>query len=134
VEAKTIVYESSSDIVEAIVPQQFVLSKYGSQALIFTTKVVPEMRTCSIHFQGLSDPFKAPMLNLPIHVKGSGHKIAAGRAIGNTSFALGGGLIGAVIPLLTGDMISSALAIVLFVSAAMVILGGTYLAGRLAER
>jgi len=134
VEARTIVYESSSDIVEAIVPQQFVLSKYGSQALIFTTKVVPEMRTCSIHFQGLSDPFKAPMLNLPIHVKGSGHKIAAGRAIGNTSFALGGGLIDAVIPLLTGNMISSALAIGLFVFAAMVILGGTYLAGRLAER
>ncbi|MHC1623681.1 MAG: radical SAM protein [Candidatus Methanospirareceae archaeon] len=92
-EARTIVYETSSEIVEGLGPKQFTLSKYGSDRLIFRTAEVRDTQTCTIHFQNPRTPFEAPMLDILIRVRGSGTKIGVTRAASVVTSGLGGGAL-----------------------------------------
>jgi len=97
-EIRKISYESSSDILNALGPKQFILTKYGSDTLFFVTKEVYRTQTCTIHFQSPKTPFEAPMIDMRIRVKGSGGKIAATRAGSVVSSALGGGILAITFP------------------------------------
>lgn len=93
VEARTIIYESSSELVKPLGPKQFILSKYGSDRLIFVTAEGRDAETCMIRFQSPKAPFEAPMLDIPIRIRGSGRKIRATRAVSVVSSGLGGGMV-----------------------------------------
>ena len=98
-EIRKILYESSSDILKANKTNQFVLSKYGSDTLIFSTDENYRALSSTIHFQSPKIPFEAPMIDIPIRVKGSGTKIAAASVGSLVSSGLGGGILAASIPL-----------------------------------
>ena len=105
VEARTVSYESSSEIVEAVMSTQLVLSKYGSDTLVFATKVLPDTRICAIHFRSPRTPFAAPLLDIPICVRGAGKRIGAARAGGAASFGLGSAMTGAFFSLLSLNIV-----------------------------
>jgi len=106
VEIRKIVYESSSDTLKALGTKQFVLSKYGSDRLIFGTEEVYRTETCTIHFQSPKTPFEAPMVDVRIRVKGSGRKIGATRAGSVACSGIGGGMMGLAFSLLVAQPVS----------------------------
>jgi uncharacterized Fe-S cluster-containing radical SAM superfamily protein len=129
-ESRKISYESSSDILNALGTKQFVVSKYGSDTLIFSTKEVYETQTCTIHFQSPKTPFEAPMIDMRIRVKGSGRKIGTTRAVSLVTSGLGGGISAASIPLLFTQNLWG----VLCISAGVLLLAlGGYLGTKYAE-
>lgn len=106
VEARAIIYESSSELIEALGPKQFILSKYGSDRLIFSTAEVRDTQTCIIHFQSPRTPFEAPMLDVAIRISGSGTKIGTTRAASVVLSGLGGGVLATFVSLLAAGYLN----------------------------
>lgn len=92
---RTIHFETSSDVIKALVPNEFVLSKYGSERLSFSSELLTlNAEKCTIFFKSLKRPFEAPAPQLTIEVKDIKGKAAHTNALGNALTGLAGAIIG----------------------------------------
>lgn len=133
IDARTITFESTCEAMKAVIPTQFICSKYGSDKIVFSTSQLPETRTCTVQFRSFTSPFEAPMLDIPIRIKGAGSKIAATRAASAVSSGLGGGSAAAFVPLLVSGTIDAWPWIWLFIFGVILLGCGAWLGTKYAK-
>lgn len=94
---RTIHFETSSDVIKVLVPNDLVLSKYGSEYLSFSSELSAHgAEKCTIFFQGVKEPFKAPAPKLTIDVEDVRRKASQTFAFGTAFMGLAGGLLGSI--------------------------------------
>lgn len=91
---RTIHFETSSDVIKALVPNEFVLSKYGSERLSFSSELLTlNAEKCTIFFKSLKRPFEAPAPQLTIEVKDIKRKATHTYALGAAFTGLAGAIV-----------------------------------------
>jgi hypothetical protein len=91
-ERRTIHCETSSDVIKILVPNDLVLSKYGSGQLSFRSgQAVEGVERCTIFFEGIKEPFKAPAPKITVEVIGKARRTYA---LGAATTGLAGAALG----------------------------------------
>lgn len=96
-ERRTIHFETSSEVIKALVPNDLVLSKYGSGHLSFSPQLLlrgPEK--CTIFFKAAKEPFKSPAPELTVEVKDVKGKATQTFALGTAFAGFAGGALASI--------------------------------------
>ena len=92
---RTVHYETSSDVIEVLGRNNFVLSKYGSEHLRFSAELLKQnAKRCAIYFKALGEPFKAPAPELTIEIESIARKFRQTLGLGTAFIGLAGALVG----------------------------------------
>jgi len=125
---RTIHFETTSEVIKALVPTNFVLSKYGSEHLTFATEpLMNNTEKFTLFFQSTKEPFMAPAPRFTVEIKSIGGEIRTMRGLGTACIGFTGALIGSI-PSWVGSVSNRDLILTLFGAFVLFFLGGFLIA------